>query len=77
MMLRYLSLFIINILTLSSVCAQNNDPDKLFWSNNRKIVVSDFAIQTTDEESGSSSAILKSSMELKDLTFCVKTLIKK
>ena len=71
-MLRYFSLFIINILTLFSVCAQNNDPDKLFWSNTRKIMVADFAIQTTDEQSGSSSAIFEIEYGVKGFNFLRK-----
>lgn len=63
---------LMNLLCIFSLSSQNNDPDKLFWSNTRKFVVSDFGIQTKDDSLGNSSAVFEIEYGVKGFNFLRK-----
>ena len=71
-MQKYLSLFFLSALSVISVCAQDYDPDKLFWSNIQKLKVDDFGVQTTNDQSGNSSAVFEIEYSVKGFNFLRK-----
>lgn len=71
-MQKCLIFILMNLFCIFSLSSQNIDPDKLFWSNTRRISISDFGIQTTDDSVGNSAAVFEIEYGVKGFNFLRK-----
>lgn len=69
-----LLLFIINSIVLT---AQDSNPERLYWSDSRRISINDFSIQTTQTQQGLSSVVFEIEYGIKGFNFLRKNFNKK